>query len=154
MGILPAGFACMCKTEEAGCYKLQRETWHGRPVGARGQYQGWVGAQSSWQPVEGGTREGRCPPQPPGPGVDQVKTIPKGWSCGVSPWLGGSCGEQLGRWQTLFLRLDPVTQHKVRQQPQGQEEDTQDQEVHVEFGVFHVQLLEDALWLPEGTVLL
>lgn len=54
-----------------------------------------------------------------------------------------------GRSQALSLRLDPVPEHKVCQQPQGKEENAQDQEVHVEFGLLHIQLTQNDLWVPE-----
>lgn len=59
-----------------------------------------------------------------------------------------------GRSQALSLRLDPVPEHKVCQQPQGKEENAQDQEVHVEFGLLHIQLTQDDLWVPEWALVI
>lgn len=46
-------------------------------------------------------------------------------------------------------RFDPPSQHKVAGHAQNDEEDAEDDEVEIEFGVLHVQLLQDILGLGE-----
>lgn len=53
--------------------------------------------------------------------------------------------------QDLSHRLDLVAEDEVGSQSEDNEEDAQDDEVHVELGVFHVQQLEDLLRLLELT---
>lgn len=120
---------------ERGGRKLQTEsTWKeswarqrglaAPPLGPR------LGAQSDSQPTKE-LREGRAQ-------VYKVKTVPKGWGP--------------GQGKALSLGLDSVAEHKVRQQPQEQEEDAQGQEVHVELATFNIHGLQDALWLLERAV--
>ena len=94
------------------------------PLGPR------LGAQSASQPAKE-LREGRAQ-------VYKVKTVPKGWGP--------------GQGRALSLRLDSVAEHKVRQQPQEQEEDAQGQEVHVELAIFDIHGSENVLWLLERAV--
>lgn len=47
----------------------------------------------------------------------------------------------------LPLGSDLVAEDKVRDEPQREEEDAKDNEVQVEFGVQHVQLLQNGLGL-------
>lgn len=51
----------------------------------------------------------------------------------------------------LPLRADFVPEDKISNESQRQKEDGEDNEVQVEFGVQHVQLLEDCLRLLEVT---
>lgn len=94
------------------------------PLGPR------LGAQSASQPTKE-LREGRAQ-------VYKVKTVPKVWGP--------------GRSRALSLRLDSIAEHKVRQQPQEQEEDAQGQEVHIELAIFDVHGSENVLWLLERAV--
>lgn len=66
--------------------------------------------------------------------------------------MEASCPEEVK--QALSLRFDPVPEHKVGQQPQGQEEDAQNQEVHVELGLLHIQLSQDDLWVPKRALVI
>lgn len=49
----------------------------------------------------------------------------------------------------LPLRLDLVAEDKVSGQPEDDEENAQDDEIHVELCVFHIQQLQDFLRLLE-----
>lgn len=51
----------------------------------------------------------------------------------------------------LPLSTDLVAEDEVSDEPQGEEEDCEDDEVQVELGVQHVQLLQDGLRLVEVT---
>lgn len=104
--------------------------------------------QSGSQPVEGLGWERMAAPAASAK-VYQVKTVPEGWG-----WAFHCGGWGAGQGKALSLGLDPITEHKVRQQPQGQEEDAQDQEVHVELGVLHIQRSEDTLRILERAVFL
>lgn len=79
--------------------------------------------------------------QQPMPKSTSLKQSQGAGAGGFLPRRGGS--------EILSLRLDPVPEHKVRQQSQGKEEDAQNQEVHVEFSLLHIQLSQDDLWIPE-----
>lgn len=49
----------------------------------------------------------------------------------------------------LPLCTDLVTEDKVRKKPKREEEDCKDDEVQVEFGIKHVQFLQDGIRLLE-----
>lgn len=50
---------------------------------------------------------------------------------------------------SLSLWLDLVTEDKVGGQPEDDEENAQDDEIHVELCIFHIQQLQNFLWLLE-----
>lgn len=54
-------------------------------------------------------------------------------------------------WPGLPLSADLVPQDKVSNEPQREEEDGEDDEVQVEFGVQHVELFQDGFRLLEVT---
>ena len=104
-GWQPASGLCMQVLERGGRKLQTASTWKDSwawqrglappPLGPR------LGVQSASQPAKE-LREGRAQ-------VYKVKTVPKGWGP--------------GQGRALSLGLDSVAEHKVRQQPQEQEED-------------------------------
>lgn len=123
-------------------YKLHQL---GKTPGLDGE--GWSAGSPGPQPAcgaaegeEGGCTSNQCP------SLWSLKQSRRAGAGGFLPRRGGS--------QALSLRLDPVPEHKVCQQPQGKEENAQDQEVHVEFCFLHIQLLQDDLWVLEWTLVI
>lgn len=63
--------------------------------------------------------------------------------CRTSLTAGQARERHRGPTAPLSLRFDLVPEHQVSQEPQDDKEDAQDEEVQVELGLLHIQLLQD-----------